>query len=93
MKKYEFTASIVPCSAQPVAFDTDKCVGCNRCAQVCQCDVLIPSVNQGEPPVVMYPGECCYCGACVMECAVEGAIRFRHPLMNQAKFVERFRTE
>jgi ferredoxin len=28
-----------------------------------------------------------YCGACVMECPIEGAIRLQHPLINQSKFV------
>ena len=35
----------------------------------------------------MYPGECYYCGACVMVCP-KGAIKLAHPLMNWAKFVE-----
>ncbi len=35
----------------------------------------------------MYPGECYYCGSCVMACPVKGAIHLRHPLMNQTKFV------
>ena len=35
----------------------------------------------------MYPGECYYCGACVMVCPKPGAIRLSHPLMNRAKFV------
>ena len=38
--------------------------------------------------MVLYPGECYYCGSCVMVCPVKGAIHLRHPLMNQTKFVE-----
>lgn len=34
----------------------------------------------------MYPGECYYCGACVMVCPKD-AIELVHPLMNRAKFV------
>ena len=30
---------------------------------------------------------CYYCGACVMACPHDGAIRLEHPLMNRAKFV------
>ena len=77
----------VPCSSSPLHFDSVKCIGCNSCARVCQCDVLLPSPTKGEHPVVVYPGECWYCGACVMACPREGAIRLSHPLMNRAKFV------
>ena len=76
------------CSVRPVIYDQEKCIGCNSCANVCQCDILLPSEKKGEHPVVMYPGECYYCGACVMACPRPGAIRLNHPLMNRAKFVE-----
>lgn len=87
MAEIEFSVQEVPCSTKPLRFDADKCVGCNRCAEVCQCDILLPSEKKGEHPVVMYPGECYYCGACVMVCR-QGAIHLTHPLMNQAKFVD-----
>lgn len=83
----EFTASKVPCSARPLLFDERLCIGCNRCANVCQVDILIPNPERGRPPVVLYPGECYYCGSCVMACPRKGAIRLQHPLMNRAKFV------
>ena len=83
----EFTAIQNTCSAKPLIFDPDKCVGCNRCVNICQVDILIPNPEKGKPPVILYPGECYYCGCCVMECRVEGAISLRHPLMNQARFV------
>ncbi len=83
----DFSAAPVPCSARPILFDRQICVGCNRCAEVCQVDILVPSSEKGAPPVVMFPGECYYCGSCVMECPNFGAIRLQHPLMNQAKFV------
>lgn len=35
----------------------------------------------------MFPGECYYCGACVMVCPKKGALRLQHPVMNRAKFV------
>ncbi|MGF7057657.1 ferredoxin [Brassicibacter mesophilus] len=38
---------------------------------------------------MMYPGECWYCGCCVIECPVEGAITLRHPLMNQVHWVSK----
>ena len=83
----DFAVSEVPCSTRPIVYDAAKCIGCNRCASVCQCDILLPSPEKGQHPVVMYPGECYYCGACVMVCPRPGAIRLSHPLMNRAKFV------
>lgn len=83
----EMYAFVTPCSARPLVFDEDRCVGCNRCVNICQVDILIPNPKKGGPPVVLYPGECYYCGSCVMVCPREGAIKLRHPLMNQAKFV------
>lgn len=89
MKKVEFQANPVSCSVKPLVFDNSLCVGCNQCASVCQVDLLIPSDKKGEHPIVLYPGECYYCGSCVMACPVKGAIRLQHPLMNQTKFVEK----
>ena len=83
----ELTAEPVMSSARPLLFDETKCVGCNACANICQVDILIPNPESGKPPIVLYPGECYYCGACVMACPNDGAIRLQHPLMNRAKFV------
>ena len=83
----KLTAARVPSSARPIRFDEAKCIGCNRCANICQVDIFIPNPERGKPPVVLYPGECYYCGSCVMVCPREGAIILSHPLMNQAKFV------
>ena len=83
----------IPSSARPIRFDADKCVGCNRCVNICQVDIFIPNPEKGKPPVVLYPGECYYCGSCVMVCPRKGAITLSHPLMNQAKFVPARRPE
>ncbi len=77
----------VPCSATPLIYDESRCIGCNRCVGICQVDILLPNPVAGKPPIVAYPGECYYCGSCVMVCPREGAIRLQHPLMNRAKFV------
>lgn len=87
MEWKEFYAIPMPCSARPLVFDEGLCIGCNRCAAVCQVDILIPNEVKGKPPVVLYPGECYYCGSCVMACPNKGAVKLQHPLMNQAKFV------
>lgn len=84
-----FTVIPAGCSMTPVSYDGTKCIGCNRCVDVCQCDVLLPSPEKGGVPLAAWPGECCFCGACVMVCPREGAITLRHPLMNQAAFTER----
>lgn len=87
MNKVEFTAVPVTCSTRPITFDSELCTGCNRCADVCQVDVMLPSEEAGKHPDVMYPGECYYCGSCVMACST-GAISLHHPLMNQTRFVD-----
>ena len=79
-----FELEETPCSVRPIVYHPDKCIGCSRCAAVCQCDVLYPSPEKGQHPVVMYPGECYYCGACVMVCPKD-AIELVHPLMNRSK--------
>ncbi len=84
---FELYAERVPSSARPITFDETLCIGCNRCMNICQVDIFIPNPEKGRPPVVLYPGECYYCGSCVMVCPKQGAIHLNHPLMNQAKFV------
>ena len=73
--------------AEPIRFDSAKCVGCNRCLEACMIDVMLPG-EKGQHPVAAYPDECWYCGCCVMECPT-GAIRLHHPLMNQTRWVEK----
>ncbi len=36
--------------------------------------------SQYEPPLVLYPDDCWFCGTCVEECPAKGAIRMEHPL-------------
>ena len=81
-----FRLSEMP-AANPIIYNKDKCVGCNKCVDICQVDLLIPNPEKGKAPIVLYPGECWYCGCCVMECSIEGAITLRHPLMNQVHWV------
>ena len=67
---------VIPCSATPLIYDEEECIGCNACAEICQCDIILPNPEKGKPPIVMFPGECYYC-----------ALRLQHPVMNRAKFV------
>jgi NAD-dependent dihydropyrimidine dehydrogenase PreA subunit len=73
--------------SKPIIFNAEICNGCNNCVEICQVDVLIPNSEKGKPPVVLYPGECWYCGCCVMVCPLKDAIILRHPIMNQVHWV------
>ena len=86
-REQDWKVSVIPCSATPLIFDESLCVGCNTCANICQCDIMIPNPEKGKHPIVAFPGECYYCGACVMVCPRPGAIYLQHPVMNRAKFV------
>lgn len=85
MNRKDFSFRPTP-PAMPITFDAEKCIGCLRCMEVCQIDVMLPPAEKGQPPVVAYPDECWYCGCCVMECARD-AIHLHHPLMNQTRWV------
>jgi len=87
MYKKEVLALPERSAAIPITFNKDKCISCNRCVNICQVDVLLPNPEKGKPPIVQYPGECWYCGCCVIECPIDGAIELRHPLMNQADWI------
>ena len=87
-EKNSYTFSEMP-SANPIFIDSEKCTGCNRCVNICQVDLFIPNQMKGGAPLVLYPGECWYCGCCIVECPVEGAIKLRHPLMNQVRWIEK----
>jgi NAD-dependent dihydropyrimidine dehydrogenase PreA subunit len=63
-----------------IQFDAELCTSCDSCVDVCRCDVLAPSPGPGEPPVLVYPDECWFCGCCVAHCPSPGAIRMEHPL-------------
>ena len=74
--------------ARPIRFDAVKCVRCGSCVAACSIDVL--AQGPGGVPFAAYADECWYCGCCVMECPT-GAIQLRHPLMNEARFIEKKR--
>jgi adenylylsulfate reductase subunit B len=60
----------------PPVIDTELCVRCGRCEEVCPSDVFYASAT-GEIPVITYPDECWHCNACVEECPREGAVKLR----------------
>ena len=76
-------AYMVPNPATPgpaIIINSEICVHCNKCVDVCRRDVLLPNTEVGKPPVVMYSDECWFCGCCVEDCPVPGAIRMEQPL-------------
>ncbi len=75
-----------PAATNPITFDPETCDGCNRCVDVCQVDILMPHPEKGNPPIVLYPGECWYGGCCVAECPKPGAIQLNAPLMNKVNW-------
>ena len=83
MSAKKVTVTQEPVLFDPLTFDPEICNGCNLCIEVCQVDVLSPNPEKGKPPVVLYPGECWYCGCCVDVCPRSGAIELRVPLANR----------
>ena len=76
-------ASLTPNPLTPghaVVIDERLCKGCNRCVKVCRTEVLVMNPERGEPPIVLYPDECWFCGCCVEHCPETGAIRVEYPL-------------
>ena len=57
----------------------DLCIACYTCVDVCRADVLMPNLEEDQPPVALYPDECWFCGCCVSDCP-EGALKIMHPL-------------
>ena len=46
-REQDWKVSVIPCSATPLIFDESLCVGCNTCANICQCDIMIPNPEKG----------------------------------------------
>ncbi len=51
----------------PVVFG-QACNGCNLCVEICPMDIFVASPEVHGAPIVMYPEECRYCGACWQRC-------------------------
>jgi len=67
---------------RPVVFDEKVCDGCNLCVDVCPSDILERNSERGKPPLLRYPEECSYEGACWLRCHLrdKGAIKVIPPL-------------
>lgn len=53
---------------------------------VCPEDVFIPNPTKKQPPIILFPEECWYCGVCVDDCNRKGAIRLNHPLQQRVRW-------
>lgn len=71
---------VTPC--QVIFIDEDLCVGCNQCVEVCRSDVMVPNLEKGKSPVVLYPEECWFCGCCMSHCKTD-ALRVEYPLQQK----------
>ena len=69
----------------PITLDLARCGGCNLCVEACISDVFLPSLQKGKVPQIAFPGECWYCGSCVVACN-QDAIRLNGLLQNRVHF-------
>jgi len=62
-----------------ILIDYAKCSGCGKCCEVCPADVF--EIDRASNLVaIAYPEECWYCGACIYDCPIEGALGMELPL-------------
>lgn len=66
-----------------IVFDEEKCIGCNKCIEVCRADVLHPNPEKGKPPIVLYPDECWFAGCCAGACPIPGACIMTPPMQQK----------
>jgi NAD-dependent dihydropyrimidine dehydrogenase PreA subunit len=80
----EFTCNLIGGKRmfRPVIIDEEICDGCNVCVEVCLLDIFERNPEKGKPPILRYPDECAYDGACWLRCPLrdEGAIKVVPPL-------------
>ncbi len=63
----------------PIKIDHTLCTQCKVCFEVCPLDVF-GFDDKNRSIIVSYPEECYYCGACVFDCPIDGAIHLELPL-------------
>lgn len=55
----------------PIVIDESICLpGCTICDVFCPGDIIYRETKEG-PPLVKYPDECWFCGACALHCPVD----------------------
>lgn len=70
----------------PPVIDSEKCIGCGTCADICPTQVYrrVPGVRV---PDVLFGEECWHCNSCVLDCPRQ-AIRLRMPLTHRLLYVD-----
>lgn len=62
-----------------IKINYSRCKGCGICYEVCPADIFGFDAET-KLLTVDYPEDCWYCGACIFDCPVEGAIQMDIPL-------------
>lgn len=70
----------------PPVIDTQKCIGCGVCADICPLQVFSFDKTSKKPDV-RRPYECWHCNACVLDCKTK-AIELRLPLTHMLLYVD-----
>ncbi len=53
----------------PINIDDELCIRCPLCDIVCPGDIIVRGpVAKVDPPTVVHPAECWYCGLCEQSC-------------------------
>ena len=63
----------------PPVINTEACLGCGICADVCPLQVFRHNKVTDKVPEVKRPYECWHCNACVLDCPSK-AVELRLPL-------------
>ena len=80
---------IVPVSSglgPAIEIDSELCIGCNSCVDVCRRHLIFPNSEKGKPPTMYNPEECWFCACCVEYCPVKGAIKLRIPISQRVSW-------
>ena len=62
-----------------ITIDHGLCTGCKKCYEACPTDTF-DFDEETKLVVQAYPEECWFCGACIYECNVDGAMKMELPL-------------
>jgi adenylylsulfate reductase subunit B len=62
-----------------IKIDYSRCKGCGACYEACPADIFSFD-PESKLLTVEYPEECWYCGICIFECPVEGALQLEMPM-------------
>jgi NAD-dependent dihydropyrimidine dehydrogenase PreA subunit len=61
-----------------INIDTEKCIGCKHCYEVCPLDIYTWN-EELKRPIIAYEEECQMCFVCQEECQVD-ALRIKIPI-------------